>query len=88
MTRHPAIGEVRGRGLMIGVELVEDRATKKPAKQLAEDVVERAFRNGLLLLTCGSHGQVVRIIPPMVTTDDEVELALGISGEALDAIGA
>ena len=47
-----------------------------------------AMARNLLLLTCGTHGQAVRIIPPLVTTDDEVELASKVIGEALEAIGA
>jgi 4-aminobutyrate aminotransferase len=60
----PAIGDVRGHGLMIGVELVKDRATKAPAKELAARVVNRAFMNGLLLLECGASG--IRLIPPLM----------------------
>jgi 4-aminobutyrate aminotransferase len=57
------IGEVRGRGLMIGMELVEDRATKKPAKAARRGRGHRAFHNGLLLLTCGQSA--VRFMPPL-----------------------
>jgi 4-aminobutyrate aminotransferase len=58
------IGEVRGAGLMIGVEFVKDRATKAPAKEFATRLVTRAYHNGLLLLECGASG--VRIIPPLM----------------------
>ena len=60
----PIIGEVRGRGLMIGVEFVKDRASKAPAKEFATRLVTRAFENGLLLLECGASG--LRIIPPLM----------------------
>jgi 4-aminobutyrate aminotransferase len=59
-----AIGDVRGHGLMIGVELVKDRVSKAPAKELAARVVNRAFMNGLLLLECGASG--IRLIPPLM----------------------
>jgi 4-aminobutyrate aminotransferase len=58
------IGEVRGRGLMIGIEFVSDRVTKAPAKKLASKIVHRAFHNGLLLLECGASG--IRLIPPLM----------------------
>jgi 4-aminobutyrate aminotransferase len=57
------IGDIRGRGLMIGVEFVTDRATKAPAKAFATKLVHRAFQNGLLLLECGASG--IRLIPPL-----------------------
>ena len=60
----PIIGDVRGRGLMIGVEFVKDRVSKTPAKEFATRLVTRAFENGLLLLECGASG--LRIIPPLM----------------------
>jgi 4-aminobutyrate aminotransferase len=62
--KHEFIGDVRGRGLMIGVEFVTDRASKTPAKAFATKVVQRAFQNGLLLLECGASG--IRLIPPLM----------------------
>jgi 4-aminobutyrate aminotransferase len=58
------VGDVRGAGLMIGVEFVKDRASKAPAKEFATRLVTRAFENGLLLLECGASG--LRIIPPLM----------------------
>jgi 4-aminobutyrate aminotransferase len=58
------IGDVRGRGLMVGVEFVTDRKSKTPAKAFATRVVNRAFQNGLLLLECGASG--IRLIPPLM----------------------
>nr|MBA3740174.1 4-aminobutyrate--2-oxoglutarate transaminase [Chloroflexota bacterium] len=55
---------------------------------LAKGLLAEAMARNLLLLTCGTYGQVVRIIPPLVTTEEEVDLALGIMGDALDTIGA
>jgi len=63
-TRHPIIGDVRGKGLMIGMELVEDPATKKPAKAFTERMLHRAFQNGLLLLNCGVS--TLRLMPPLM----------------------
>jgi len=61
--RHPSLGEVRGKGLMIGMEFVTDRATRKPARKLRDRVVDKAFTHGLLLLGCGSS--TVRLAPPL-----------------------
>ena len=79
--RHPCIGDVRGKGLMIGMELVEDRATKAPAASLCDAVVHRAFHNGLLLLTCGVS--TVRFMPPLVITTAQVDEAITILDTSL-----
>ncbi len=78
---HPSIGEVRGKGLMIGVELVENRATKKRALELREEVVRIAFQHGLLILGCGKNS--LRLIPPLVVTKGEVDEAIAILDHAL-----
>jgi 4-aminobutyrate aminotransferase len=62
-TRHPSIGQVRGKGLMIGVEFVEDRESKKPAHDMREHIVDKAFRGGLVMLGCGES--TIRIAPPL-----------------------
>ncbi len=80
---HPAIGNVRGPGLMIGVEFVKDRATGEPDGVAAEAVANRAIEAGLLLLTCGVQHQVIRWIPPIDVTVPEVEEALRIFEGAL-----
>jgi 4-aminobutyrate aminotransferase len=74
--RHEIIGEVRGRGLMIGVELVTDRASRAPAREVAEAVLHRAFHNGLILLSCGAS--TVRFMPPLMITRADVDEALSI----------
>lgn len=81
--RHPAIGEVRGKGLMIGVELVKDRDTKEPAKELTERLVDLAFERGLLTLSCGQS--VIRIAPPLAITKSEMDEGLQIFEDALTA---
>jgi 4-aminobutyrate aminotransferase len=73
MQRYDVIGDVRGKGLMIGMELVEDRASKRPAPALAEALIRQAFQNGLLLLTCGVS--TVRFMPPLVVSDAIVDEA-------------
>ncbi|MBI3764027.1 MAG: acetyl ornithine aminotransferase family protein, partial [Chloroflexi bacterium] len=79
--RHASIGHIRGKGLMIGVELVADKKTKEPAKALRDRLIEHAFERGLLLLGCGQS--VVRIAPPLNIERTLVDEALGIFEEAL-----
>ncbi len=75
------VGEVRGLGLMIGIEFNDKDGN--PSKEIAEQVAERAFENKLLLLTCGSHGQVIRLIPPLNMSDAECEKGIEILEKAM-----
>ena len=84
--KHAVIGEVRGKGLMIGMELVSDRLTKEPAKALCEAVITRAFHNGLLLLSCGAS--TVRFMPPLLIGEADVDEAVSILDASLDEAGA
>src|SRR4051794_15891719 len=79
----PRIGDVRGRGLMIGVELVADPATLAPDAALAKALIAKAADLGLLLLTCGTSGNVIRWIPPIDATSAEISEAVEIFGEAI-----
>jgi 4-aminobutyrate aminotransferase len=79
----PRIGNVRGEGLMLGVEFVTDRASGDPDGALAKAVIARAADLGLLVLTCGMAGQVVRWIPPIDVTAAEIAEAVEIFGEAV-----
>ena len=75
-TRYPVIGQVRGRGLMIGMELVKDRKDKEPAKSICDALVRKAFQNGLLLLSCGAS--TVRFMPPLMVDRATIDEAMGI----------
>lgn len=81
--RYEVIGDVRGRGLMIGIEFVKDRETREPARALAQRVMEEAFRRGLLILTCGAS--TIRLCPPLVLTEAQVDEGLAIFEAALRA---
>ncbi len=83
MADFPGIGDVRGPGLMIGVEFVKDRATREPDGETAEAVAARASEAGLLLINCGIHHEVIRWIPPLDVTVPEIEEALGLFEGAL-----
>src|SRR5437899_1652598 len=74
--KYAGVGEVRGRGLMIGVEFVKDRQTREPAPEIPHELVERAFKRGLLLLGAGKSS--LRLAPPLVIDDYDVDTALGI----------
>jgi 4-aminobutyrate aminotransferase/(S)-3-amino-2-methylpropionate transaminase len=81
--RHPRIGDVRGLGAMLAIELVEDPGTKEPAPALATAVVEAALRRGLLLLKAGVYGNCIRVLCPLVISDAELDEALGVWEDAL-----
>ncbi|HEY7515829.1 MAG TPA: acetyl ornithine aminotransferase family protein [Vicinamibacteria bacterium] len=85
LARHETVGDVRGLGLMIGVEIVKDRASRAPAPELRERVLEEAFRRGLLLLGCGKS--TIRLAPPLVIDREDAELAAGILDAAIGAAG-
>jgi alanine-glyoxylate transaminase/(R)-3-amino-2-methylpropionate-pyruvate transaminase len=87
MQRHEVIGDVRGLGLMLGVELVTDRAAKTPARDLATEVLERTKELGLLIGRGGLSGNVLRIKPPLCITDEDVEFALEALDRALSRTG-
>jgi len=80
--RYPCIGEVRGRGLMVGMELIEPGAERAPARALVDAVVNRAYHNGLLLLSCGVS--TVRFMPPLCASAAEADEAIELLGKSLD----
>jgi 4-aminobutyrate aminotransferase len=78
---HPSIGDVRGLGLMVAVELVQDKGTKEPATELREIVVQKCFERGLLILGCGMSA--IRFVPALNVTADLVDQGLDIFEQAL-----
>ena len=82
--RFSCIGEVRGLGGMVAIELVEDRVSKKPAAALTKRWVETCARNGLIVLTCGVDGNVARILVPLTASDAVVDEGLAIMVGSLD----
>ena len=81
-----SIGDVRGRGLMIGMDFVHDRATREPATELANNVMNEGFKRGLLMLTCGQS--TIRFCPPLVLTRDLVDETMELFTETLKAVKA
>ena len=83
--RFPAIGDVRGLGAMLAIELVADRETKQPAPDLASAVVSEAASRGLLLLKAGIYSNCIRVLSPLTLSDEELDEALSVWEEALEA---
>ena len=81
--QHRIVGDVRGRGLMLAVEIVEDRLSKKPAGSLRDRIVDLAFQRGLLLLGCGENS--IRLSPPLIVSQQEADIALDILQECIAA---
>ena len=87
--RHEQIGDVRGKGLLVGIELVEDRTTKKPADALGVAVSDECLRRGLSMNIVRSTGGMLncfRMAPPLSITESEIDIALGIIDDALTAV--
>ena len=84
--KHNIIGDVRGKGLMLGIELVKDRATKEPAKAECAQVLETCKEMGLLLGKGGLHGQTIRFSPPMCLTAGDAEFLLAVLEQAFAAL--
>ncbi len=76
--RHPIIGEVRGLGMMIGVELVKDRVTREPAPRETMRVIKGALREGVILLAGGAYGNVISIEPPLVITKRQLDFSVQV----------
>ena len=85
-TRHPLIGDVRGMGLMLGVELVRDRATKEPAKEQAAEVMEQLRERGVLVGKGGLFGNVLRIKPPLCLSAADVDFALATMDQVFSRV--
>lgn len=81
--RFEIIGDVRGKGPMLALELVRDRATKEPAANEAKALVQTCFAKGLLLLSCGNFGNVIRTLMPLTITDAQLERGLAILADGL-----
>ncbi|MFZ5863279.1 MAG: acetyl ornithine aminotransferase family protein [Nitrospirota bacterium] len=77
----PSIGEVRGRGLMVGIEIVKDRASRTPSPEVRNRIIQRCFEKGLLLVGAGKH--VVRFLPALVVTDQQIDQAVSLFTEAV-----
>lgn len=86
--RFPRIGDVRGLGPMLGIELVKDRATREPDKAFTAALARYCYEHGLIVLTAGTLGNVVRLLMPLVIEDAELEEGLGVLERGFEELGA
>jgi len=84
--RHELIGDVRGKGPMLALELVRDRETREPAADEAKKLVSLCYKKGLVILACGNYGNVIRTLMPLVITDEELERGMSILDEAFNEL--
>jgi 4-aminobutyrate aminotransferase/(S)-3-amino-2-methylpropionate transaminase len=84
--KYPVVGDVRGLGAMVGMELVVDRKTKEPATTLTKQLVARCREKGLLMISAGTFSNIIRPLMPLVITDDQLERGLAIIDNALDEL--
>ncbi len=83
-SRHAVVGDVRGKGLMLGIEIIESPRTRAKAHDLRERIVAACFERGLLLLGCGEN--TIRFCPALIATEREVDMAMGILGGVMDSV--
>lgn len=88
MAHHPLVGDVRGRGLFLGMELVRDRETRTPAPRHAAYIVERMRERGILLSTEGPHHTVIKMKPPLAFSEDDAETVVRALADVLSEIDA
>ncbi|WP_137180852.1 4-aminobutyrate--2-oxoglutarate transaminase [Roseomonas sp. AR75] len=81
--RHPSIGDVRGLGFMLAIEIVADRSSRRPDADRAQRIIDAAREEGLLVIKCGVHRNVIRFLAPLVTTDAQLDEGLGQLERAL-----
>lgn len=84
--KYPVIGDVRGLGAMVGIELVKDSKTKEPDKELTGRLAKECFKRGLVMLTAGIYGNVIRVLCPLVIADDQLNEALAIIEDAFEEV--
>ena len=82
--KHPIVGEVRGRGLMIGIEIVKDQTSREVAAEWRNQIETLAYERGLLVLGCGENS--IRLAPPLIVKQEEADIALDILEECIAQI--
>jgi 4-aminobutyrate aminotransferase/(S)-3-amino-2-methylpropionate transaminase len=85
---HDAVGDVRGRGAMVAMELVEDRSTKAPARGIAGRIIEECYREGVIVLKAGTYDNVIRLLPPLTIDEALFEEGLDVLDKAVAAAAA
>src|SRR5690606_26901186 len=80
--KHDLIGDVRGKGLILGIELVQDQITKQPASEQTAAICYRAYELGIIVFYVGIHGNVIEITPPLIITREEIDQSIAILDQA------
>jgi 4-aminobutyrate aminotransferase/(S)-3-amino-2-methylpropionate transaminase len=83
MNEHECIGDVRGLGAMIGMEFVKDRMSKSPDKETVNRVTAAALQKGVIFINAGVTSNVIRFLPPLVMTDEQLEYGMDVLAEAV-----
>lgn len=83
--KYNVIGDVRGLGAMIGLEFVKDRETKEPNAEIVKQIISTCYKNGILLINAGLFGNIIRFLPPLVMTEEQVKSGMDILDEAIKA---
>jgi 4-aminobutyrate aminotransferase/(S)-3-amino-2-methylpropionate transaminase len=86
--RFPLIGDIRGMAAMRAFELVGDRGTRKPAKEETDNIIKYCWQHGLIILSAGTYGNVIRLLLPLVVTDDQLEEGFSVLEAALTSVPA
>jgi 4-aminobutyrate aminotransferase len=86
LSRHPCVGDVRGLGLMIGLDIVKDRTTRKPDPDRRLRIIQEAFHRGLVLIGCGKS--TIRLAPPLVVDREDCDIAVRVLDESMKAVGS
>ena len=87
MDEHPCIGDVRGLGLLIGVEIVKDREKKTPDPEAANAICREAFQRGVYILNMGSYGgRAIRVAPPLIVTGEQLDKIVEVLDEAMNRV--
>ncbi|NRT30502.1 4-aminobutyrate aminotransferase/(S)-3-amino-2-methylpropionate transaminase [Clostridium beijerinckii] len=81
--KYTVIGDVRGLGAMVGLEFVKDRSTKEPAADLVKSIIKKCYENGVIFLNAGILGNVIRFLPPLVMTDEQVKYGMDVLEESI-----
>ncbi len=84
--KHSSIGDVRGKGLIIGIEIVEDKNSKKPSPEITKKIISECAKRGLLIGSVGIYSNVIRVAPPLVINDDQIEKSVNIFSEVLNIL--
>ncbi|MEM3859231.1 MAG: aminotransferase class III-fold pyridoxal phosphate-dependent enzyme, partial [Candidatus Micrarchaeaceae archaeon] len=84
--KYEIIGDVRGRGAMIAMELVKNRKTKEPAKEETSQIIKKCWENGLILLSAGTRGNVIRFLMPLAITEQQLLNGLDVLSKSIESV--